>query len=87
MHFEVYPSVDAATTASGRLATSQIALTDAANVAVFATDGYEQSVRNYAGVSLSSDNVFRDGVELETPTVSGDVATGFVVTLPVGIAV
>jgi protocatechuate 3,4-dioxygenase beta subunit len=86
VHFEVYPSVDAATTASGRLATSQIALTDAANVAVFATDGYEQSVRNYARVSLSSDNVFRDGVGLETPTVAGDVATGFVVTLPVGIA-
>ena len=48
VHFEVYPSLDAATSASELLATSQIALPDEVNKAVFATDGYEQSVRNYA---------------------------------------
>ena len=87
VHFEVYPSIDAATSASDLLATSQIALTDEASTAVFATTGYEQSVRNYAGMSLTTDNVFRDGAQLETPTVTGDVTAGYVITLPVGVAV
>ncbi len=86
VHFEVYPSVDAATSASNLLATSQIALPDEINQAVFATGGYEQSVRNYSNMSLSTDNVFRDGAELETPTVTGDVTSGYDVTLRFAIS-
>ena len=86
-HFEVYASVDQATAATGRLATSQIALPDETNRAVFATAGYEQSVNNYAQVSLATDNVFSDGVSLETPTVTGDVANGYTITLKVPLSV
>ena len=36
-------------------------------------------------VSLATDNVFRDGAELETPTVTGSVDEGYVVNLTVGV--
>ena len=41
MHFEVYPSLDEATKAGSKLATSQIALLEDTSKAVYATDGYE----------------------------------------------
>ena len=71
IHFEVYPSLATATKASGKLATSQLALPEDVCDAVFATSGYSTSVRNLAQVSLASDNVFRDGASLETPTMTG----------------
>jgi hypothetical protein len=40
VHFEVYPSLKAATTASGKLRTSQMALPEAACRQVYATEGY-----------------------------------------------
>ena len=85
VHFEVYPSVAAATSAGTKLATSQIALTEDVSDAVYATDGYSQSVRNMSQVSLATDMVFRDGAQLETPTVSGSVSEGYVVSLKVGV--
>ena len=85
VHFEVYPSLAEATAAGSKLATSQIALPADVSAAVYATDGYEQSVSNLAQVSLSTDNVFRDGAELETPTVSGSVADGYAIALDVGV--
>ncbi len=86
-HFEVYPSLDQATSADNRLATSQIALPDESNQAVYATSGYEQSVKNYAQVSLATDGVFSDGVSLETPTVTGDPTSGYIITLKVPLSV
>jgi protocatechuate 3,4-dioxygenase beta subunit len=85
IHFEVYPSLAEATSAGKKLATSQIALTEDVSATVYATDGYSQSVRNMTQVSLSTDMVFRDGAELETPTVTGSVAEGYVVSLKVGV--
>ena len=82
----MYPSVDDATASSNLLATSQIALTENVCDTVYATDGYEQSRTNMTQVSLASDMVFSDGVDLETPTVTGSVADGYVVTLPVRVA-
>ena len=52
---------------------------------MYATSGYEQSVRNQAQVSLASDNVFSDGSALELATVTGSVATGFTAVLTVAI--
>jgi protocatechuate 3,4-dioxygenase beta subunit len=86
IHFQVYPSVADATAASNVLATSQIALTEDVSDTVYATDGYEQSITNMRQVSLASDMVFSDGAELETPTVTGSVDDGYVVTLPVPVA-
>jgi protocatechuate 3,4-dioxygenase beta subunit len=86
VHFEIYPSVDAATSGSGKLATSQIALPKDVCDAVYATSGYEQSVNNMSRVSLASDNVFSDGVSLQTPSMSGNVTNGYVSSLVVGVS-
>jgi protocatechuate 3,4-dioxygenase beta subunit len=85
IHFEVYPGVAAAAGDGSKLATSQVALPADVSAAVYATSGYEASVRNFAQVSLATDMVFSDGAELETPTVSGSVADGYVVALNVGV--
>ncbi len=86
VHFEVYPSLADATSASNVMATSQIALTEDVSDTVYTTEGYEQSRSNMEQVSLASDMVFADGAELETPTVTGSVDDGYVVSLPVRVA-
>ena len=85
IHYEVYPSLDEATTAGSPTATSQLALPEETCNLVYATDGYSQSVRNMAQTSLARDMVFSDGAELETPTVTGDVSSGFAASLTVGV--
>jgi len=77
IHFEVYPSLAKATNSSNKIATSQMALPEAASKAVYATAGYEQSVPNLGRVSLDSDNVFGDGYDLQVPEVTGDAASGY----------
>ena len=54
IHFEVYPSVSNATSGSGKLKTSQIAMPEDACDVVYATDGYSASIRNMAQTSLST---------------------------------
>jgi protocatechuate 3,4-dioxygenase beta subunit len=85
IHFEVYESVDAATGSGAKLKTSQIALPEAACQAVYATQGYEQSVRNLAQTSLDSDMVFSDGYASELAKTSGDPGSAITVTLNVGV--
>ena len=46
IHFEVYESLEAATSGGSKLKTSQIALPKEACDLVYATDGYAQSVQN-----------------------------------------
>ncbi len=87
IHFEVYPSVGDATSASNKIATSQLALPEDVCHTVFATDGYGQSVTNLKKVSLATDNVFSDGATLETPSVTGSVADGYVISLTVPVNV
>jgi protocatechuate 3,4-dioxygenase beta subunit len=77
IHFEVYPSLAKATRCANKIATSQMALPEATSKAVYATAGYEQSVRNLSRVSLDSDNVFSDGYDLQMPTVTGDPTNGY----------
>ena len=86
VHFEVYRTLTAATSASNRLKTSQFAFPDAASNAVYATTGYSASVRNMAQISLATDNVFSDGATLQTVTITGNVTDGYVATLTVGVA-
>jgi protocatechuate 3,4-dioxygenase beta subunit len=85
IHFEVYPSLDAATTASGKLRTSQMALPEAACKQVYATDGYSQSLQNLAQTSLDTDMVFSDGYSLQLGTVTGNVGDGMTATLNVPV--
>jgi hypothetical protein len=54
-----------------------MALPEATAKAVYATSGYEQSVRNLSQVSLNSDNVFSDGYDLQMPEVTGDENNGY----------
>src|SRR5262245_33030946 len=85
IHFEVYPSLSAATNVANRSATSQIALPKTACDAVYATSGYASSVTNLSQVSLATDNVFSDGSALELATVTGSVAGGMTAALTVAI--
>jgi protocatechuate 3,4-dioxygenase beta subunit len=80
IHFEVYPSLAKATNGANKIATSQMALPDATCQAVYATSGYEQSRSNLSRVSLERDNVFRDGYDLQLPTVTGDPSSGYQLT-------
>ncbi len=86
IHFEVYPSLEAATSSANKIATSQIALPKATCDEVYATSGYEQSVSNMNGVSLERDMVFaEDGAARQLGTISGSVADGLVVELAVPV--
>lgn len=86
IHFEVYPSLSAATAVANKIATSQIALPKATCDLVYATTGYEASVSNLSQASLATDNVFSDGSSLELATVAGSVAAGLTASLTVGVA-
>ena len=86
IHFEVYPSLETATDEANKIATSQIALPQNACDAVYATAGYEQSVQNMQTLSLQTDMVFSDdGGVRQLGAITGDVATGYSVSLTVPV--
>ena len=85
IHFEVYPSLSAATSVSNKVATSQIALPKAASDAVYATSGYTGSAANLSRITLASDNVFSDGSALELATLTGSVSEGYLASLTVAV--
>jgi protocatechuate 3,4-dioxygenase beta subunit len=85
VHFEVYESLDKATSASNKLRTSQLAFPEDVCEQVYATSGYESSASNLAGVSLDSDGIFSDGYSLQLAKMTGSVEEGFVATLSVPI--
>ncbi|GJG87466.1 hypothetical protein tb265_26470 [Gemmatimonadetes bacterium T265] len=86
IHFEVYPSLSAATDVKNKVATSQIAMPKSACDLVYATSGYAQSVKNLASTSLSTDLVFSDGAALELATITGDVTSGMTAALTVAVS-
>jgi protocatechuate 3,4-dioxygenase beta subunit len=86
IHFEVFESMGNATAAGQVLAVSQIALTKAACDDVYATPGYEASVRNMSRTTLQSDNVFRnDGGVYQLATMTGSAGAGYTAGLNVTI--
>ncbi|WP_462417343.1 peptidase associated/transthyretin-like domain-containing protein [Kytococcus sp. Marseille-QA3725] len=88
IHFEVYASVDDATSGSGTpMKTSQIAIPQEAGEAVYSESGYGSSTSNLEGISLSTDNVFGDDEgESQLATATGSVSEGYTLTLEVGIS-
>ena len=48
-------------------------------------EGYDDSVANFARVSLDSDMVFSDGYSLQLATVTGSVDEGYTFTLNVPV--
>lgn len=85
IHFEVYASVDDATSAGDPIATSQLAFPADVCDEVYATDGYSASIGNLAQVSPESDNVFGDGSDQQVATVTGSVDEGYTATLAVPV--
>ena len=81
MHFEVYPSLADALSASNRIVTSQLALPKDQCEVAYAAAGYETSIDNLSRTSLERDMVFADGVDQQLATVTGDATTGFTVEL------
>ena len=86
IHFEVYPDQASITDASNAIATSQVALPEDVCNLVYAQAGYEDSIGNLSDVTLTSDNVFGDdGGASQLGTVTGDVTSGYNVSLAVGV--
>lgn len=86
IHFEVFPTVAAATSARSRVLTSQLALPEATSRAAYAASGYGDSLRNLGQLSLERDMVFRDGYASQLAKVTGDARTGYTATITVGLA-
>jgi protocatechuate 3,4-dioxygenase beta subunit len=85
VHFEVYPSLARATSAASRIRTSQFTFPMATLNEAYGVSGYETSVRNLAGISYATDNVFNDGTSLQMVSITGSPAAGYVATLSVGV--
>jgi protocatechuate 3,4-dioxygenase beta subunit len=86
IHFEVYASVANSVSNGPIVKTSQIALPRAVCTKVYATSGYAASRSNLARTSLSSDMVFGDDRAIhQLATVTGNVRSGFVANLTIGI--
>jgi protocatechuate 3,4-dioxygenase beta subunit len=85
IHMEVYPGLDAITSPSRQVLTSQLALPRPPCDAVYATGGYGDSASNFAGLSFAADGVFRGRVDHLLADVSGDPARGYEATLQIAI--
>lgn len=86
IHFEIYPDEHSVTDAANAIATSQVALPQEACEQVYATVGYEPSVKNLAAVSLRSDNVFGDDAGAsQLAAVTGSNTEGYRVSLEVPV--
>ena len=81
IHFEVYPNLAAATSAGNKVTTSQLALPETTCKEVYGTTGYTQSVQTMSRTSLKQDMVFRDGVDHQMATMSGNVQSGYTASL------
>ncbi|EME66856.1 catechol 1,2-dioxygenase [Rhodococcus ruber BKS 20-38] len=87
IHFEVYDSLEVAVAGDNARLTSQIALPQDVCETVYAqAEGYSQSTRNLAHISLDSDNVFGDGWDAELAAVTGSIDAGYAVDITIGVA-
>lgn len=90
-HFEVYESLSTATHYNNRIICSQMALPQNECAHVYSVrNDYGNSANALSGVSLASDNVFRDNsaaeVEAQTLELTGDTTNGYTGTVSVGLA-
>jgi protocatechuate 3,4-dioxygenase beta subunit len=86
IHFEVYSDVATAVASGPIVKTSQIALPKEACETVYATSGYDSSVRNLSQISLASDNVFGDdGGIHQIATMTGSASAGYTAALTIGV--
>ncbi|MET9523126.1 intradiol ring-cleavage dioxygenase [Streptomyces coeruleorubidus] len=85
VHFEVYGSLADATAATSITNTSQLAFPKDVCDAVYATDGYGDSVRNLSSLSLEDDGIFSDGHERQLAATTGSAGDGYTATLTVPV--
>ena len=88
IHFEVYPDLDSATDVTNAIATSQLAFPPEMLTDIYALDTYAGSAENLAGVgtAIADDDIFGEGDwELQVPTFTGDLDTGYIGSLGVAI--
>jgi protocatechuate 3,4-dioxygenase beta subunit len=85
VHFEVYRTLAASTSASNRIKTSQFTFPMATLNEVYATTGYSSSATNLTRISYATDMVFSDGYSLQLATITGNVTDGYVATLTLAV--
>ncbi|MER7477789.1 intradiol ring-cleavage dioxygenase [Streptomyces sp. NPDC126510] len=85
VHFEVYGSLADATTATSITNTSQLAFPKDVCDTVYATDGYDASVRNLSVLSLEDDSIFSDGHDRQLATMTGSARDGYTAALTVPV--
>lgn len=90
IHFEVYPSLEAASAFANRILCSQLAFPDALAEAIYTNNAiYADSLTPFRNISISRDNVFADNTAAEiaaqTAQMSGSVRDGLTAALVVGI--
>ena len=82
MHFEVYPSLEKATSYASRILTSQLAMPEAICEAVYKdSPDYDDSLAHFARSPLARDGIFADNTPKQlaalTPALSGSLAAGY----------
>lgn len=87
VHFEIYPSLEKATSSGNVVHTSQLAFPESDCQTVYQNAGYEVSAKNLPQISLATDNVFSDGYASQMATVTGNASDGYVAKLTIGVAV
>lgn len=90
IHFEVYPSLEAASAFGNRVLCSQIAFPNSFSEQVYSSQAeYADSISPFRQISLGTDNVFGDNTEAElaaqTASISGDIGGGLSASVLVGI--
>lgn len=90
MHFEVYPSLEKATSYENRILTSQLAMPEDVCHAVYnGVPGYKDSIANFADSPLDRDGIFANNtprqLAAQRPVVDGDPARGYRGRVVVGL--
>lgn len=90
MHFEVYPSLEKATSYENRVLTSQLAMPEAICRTVYEQGAaYKESSANFAGSPLSRDGIFGNNtprqLAAQTPALTGDVERGYSGAVVIGV--
>lgn len=85
IHFEVFPDIDSITDATNAILTSQIALPEDVAEQVYSDAEYDGSAQNLSQITLETDNVFSDGWDLQLAEVTGDMSSGFALSIDVPI--
>jgi len=85
IHFEVFPSINDITDSTNSVLTSQIVVPEEVCSPVYEGADYVGSSDNLARITLATDNVFSDGWQAQTPTVSGDASRGYALGIDVPV--